>query len=121
MSVRTALIVSLIASLIAIATASGTAQAPSGSVRGEVRDGSDSVVPGVTVELAVAARVIGVAVTGTRGDFGFDAVPAGPVTLRLSLEGFQPAALRVDVVAGLETVASGVLEVAPLSERVVVR
>jgi Carboxypeptidase regulatory-like domain len=110
----------LLGALLALAVTAAVSAQSAGSIRGHVRDGSDAVIPGVTVEMAVSARVVGVTVTGAAGEFTFDAVPTGPVTLRLTLDGFQPETLTVDVHAGSQTVVSGVLRVGSLSERVLV-
>lgn len=111
----------MLALSIAVAVvATALSQSSAGSIRGQVRDGSDAVVPGVTIEMVVLGGSIAVSVTDAVGNFAFDAVPAGLVTLRMALDGFQPSTQNVEVQSGAETVVSTVLLVAPLSERVLV-
>ncbi len=96
------------------------AQVGSGMVRGQVTDETDAVVPGVTVEASVASQVVGTAVTNAQGEFEFPALPAGQVTLRMALDGFETVTRTVLVEAGGQTVVAGRLAVAQLSERIVV-
>lgn len=96
------------------------AQVGTGAVRGQVTDESEAVVPGVTVEVIVAARVLATAVTNAQGEFEFPAVPSGQATLRIALDGFETITRNVIVEAGAETVVSGRLAVAALTERIMV-
>lgn len=97
-----------------------TAQLGTGKVRGQVMDESDAVVPGVTIEVTVATRVVGTTVTNAQGEFEFPAVPAGRVTLKMALDGFETLTRSVLVEAGGDSWVTGRLAVAALSERVVV-
>ena len=105
--------------LLGAATVS-VAQLGTGRVRGQVLDGSDAVVPGATVEAIVSGRVVATTVTDEKGQFQLPAVPAGAVTLKLSLDGFETSTLDLVIQPGLETWVSGLLKVASLSETVLV-
>jgi Carboxypeptidase regulatory-like domain len=93
-----------------------------GTVRGAVTDGSAGVLPGVTV-VAIAAdgRVVATDVTDGAGVYVLTGLPAGPVTLGFQLEGFADAAADVIVEPGQETRVAQRMDLAPLSETVVVR
>lgn len=106
--------------LLLVTSPAITAQLGTGKVRGQVMDESDAVVPGVTVEVTVASQVVGTTVTNPQGEFEFPAVPSGRVTLRMALDGFETTTRSVLVEAGGETLVSGRLAVATLSERVTV-
>lgn len=99
---RLRITVLLILALTTLAAA-GTiaAQSPSGGVRGSVVDSSDGVLPGVVV-VAVSAegRPLGSAVTDARGEFAFDGLAAGNVSLSFQLSGFEPAVASVTVQTG---------------------
>ena len=83
--------------LLGAATVS-VAQLGTGRVRGQVLDGSDAVVPGATVEATVSGRVVATTVTDEKGQFQLPVVPAGPVALKLSLDGFETSTDRKSVV-----------------------
>ena len=99
------------------AVSASVAQVATGRVRGQVLDGSDAVVPGVTVEAVVSARVVATTVTDEKGQFQLPAVP--PVLSRSRcarrLRNVHPG-FRVQ--PGLETWVSGLLRVGSLSETV---
>src|SRR5262245_39885119 len=65
------------------------AQEQSGSVQGTVKDTSGAVLPGVTVE-ARSPSVVGVstAITDSRGEYRFPALPPGVYEIKVSLQGF---------------------------------
>jgi hypothetical protein len=96
------------------------AQQGTGRVRGQVLDGSDAVVPGATVEVLIGATVMVTTVTDDKGQFDLPKVPAGPVKLKLSLDGFETSTFDLVVQPGLETWVSGLLKVAALAETVLV-
>ena len=90
-------------------------------VRGEVTDSSGGVLPGVTVVATAAdGRLLATAVTDGAGGYVFRALPAGPVTLRFQLEGFASVVVRLAVQPGAESRVVERLELAPISETVVV-
>jgi carboxypeptidase family protein len=93
-----------------------------GGVRGQVTDSSGGVLPGVTVvAAATGGRLVATAVTDGTGRFVFSGVPAGPTTLTFQLEGFASASIAVVVQPGVESRVVQRLELAPLSETIVVR
>lgn len=113
--VRLALILGLLGTVSAVA-----GQSPEGRVRGQVLDGSDAVVPGVTVEAVAGAQVLATAITDTMGAFEFPPLPAGPLTVRMTLDGFETLAMHVTVQPGGLLEISGHLQPAAFSERVTV-
>jgi Carboxypeptidase regulatory-like domain len=96
-------------------------QSAEGRVHGVVADESGGVLPGVTVAAtAPDGTVVAADVTNNVGLYAL-ALPAAPVALTFSLEGFSPATVDVDVAAGEDVrVAAQRLAVAPRSETVVV-
>jgi hypothetical protein len=114
--VRLALIVILLAGAVSLVTG----QAPQGKVRGQVLDGSDAVVPGVTVEAVVGAQVLATAITDAMGAFDFPALPSGPLSVRMSLDGFETLVMQVTVQPGGSLELAGHLQPASVSERVTV-
>ena len=106
--------------LLAGAMAGVAGQSPEGKVRGQVLDGSDAVVPGVTVEAVVGAQVLATTITDAMGAFEFPAMPAGPLTLRMTLDGFETLVMNVTVQPGGSLDVSGRLQPASVSERVTV-
>jgi len=97
-----------------------TGQASQGRVRGQVFDGSDAVVPGVTVEAVAGAQILATTVTDAMGAFEFPAMPAGRVTLRMTLDGFETLTMNVTLQPGGSLDVSGHLQPASVSERVTV-
>ena len=106
--------------LLAGAMAGVAGQSPEGKVRGQVLDGSDAVVPGVTVEAVVGAQVLATTVTDAMGAFEFPPLPAGPMTVRMTLDGFETLVMNVTVQPGGSLDVSGHLQPASVSERVTV-
>jgi carboxypeptidase family protein len=98
------------------------AQAATGVIRVEATDSSGGRLPGVVVVATAAdGQVLATAVTDGTGSFVFRAVPPGPVMLRFRLEGFAGVLVGVTVQAGAESRVLQRLELAPLSETVVVQ
>src|SRR4051812_39244271 len=66
-------------------------------VRGSVTDGSGAAVPGVKVELVKDGTVVRTATTGEDGQFHLDVVELseGQFEVRLTVEGFAPATVRL--------------------------
>ena len=107
--------------LFVICSTVTAAQTVQGVVRGEVTDSSGGVLPGVTVVATAAdGRLLATAVTDRVGGYVFLALPAGPVILRFDLEGFTSVMVRLGVQPGAEARIVERLEVAPISETVVV-
>ncbi len=100
------------------ATPAGTAE---GVVRGEVTDGSDGVLPGVTVvATARDGRVLATTVTDDVGRYVLSALPVGPVTLTFQLDGFDTGSVELVIQPGIESRVVERLRVAQITERVVV-
>ena len=96
--------------------------AKSGVVRGAVADSSGAVLPGVIVTATAGdGRLLATAVTDGSGRYVFPALPAGSAALTFQLEGFADVSTTLDVKAGAEARAVQRLELASLSETVVVR
>jgi hypothetical protein len=107
--------------LVVICSTITAAQTGRGVVRGEATDSSGGVLPGVTVVATAAdGRVLATTVTDRVGGYVFRALPAGPVILTFELEGFTSVVVRLAIQPGVETRVVERLEVAPLSETVVV-
>jgi len=68
------------------------ASAQVGSISGVVRDASDSVVPGVTVEVSSPALIEKVrsTQTDTNGRYQLNALSVGTYTVTFTLPGFHP-------------------------------
>jgi hypothetical protein len=96
-------------------------QPAQGGVRGVVTDGSGGVLPGViVVATATGGRLLATVVTDGSGSYVMRALPAGPITLTFQLEGFASAEVAVAVRPGVESRVGERLEMASLSETVVV-
>jgi hypothetical protein len=90
-------------------------------VRGKVIDSSGGVLPGVTVvATATDGRLLATAVTDGSGGYLFRALPTGSITLTFQLEGFASAAVALAIQSGAESRVVQRLDLAPLSETVVV-
>jgi hypothetical protein len=108
-------------SLIALCATVAAAQAGTGVVRVEVTDSSGGRLPGVAVVATTADGQVLTAVTDRTGGYVFPAVSAGPVMLRFRLKGFAGVLVGVTVQSGAESRVVQRLELAPLSETVVVQ
>jgi len=96
-------------------------QPAAGLARGQVTDNSGGVLPGVTVVAAAAdGRILNTTVTDASGTFVLRALPAGSVTLTFQLEGFANTTVALTVEPGAESRVVQRLELAQLSETVVV-
>jgi Carboxypeptidase regulatory-like domain len=108
-------------SLVVLCAMVAAAQAGRGVVRVEVTDSSGGRLPGVEVVANAAEGQALRAVTDRTGRCVFPAVPAGPVMLRFRLERFAGVLTGVTVQSGAESRLVQRLELAPLSETVVVQ
>jgi hypothetical protein len=97
------------------------AQEQGGSIQGVVKDSSGGVLPGVTIE-ARSPSVVGVsmAVTDSRGEYRFPALPSGVYEITATLQGFAVKhipdtqlqlgqILKVDVTLQVASLAESVL------------
>jgi Carboxypeptidase regulatory-like domain len=110
--------------LLAVAclfTARISAQVPDGVVRGEVIDGSDGVLPGVTVIAATLdGQVVGNTVTDHVGRYVLHALPPGPLKLRFELDGFETGSVSIIVQRGVESRLVARMKLAHMKEEVIV-
>lgn len=114
-----------IALLIAAAWLAGStpaaAQPVTGRLSGTVTDTSGAALPGVTVTVVSAdSEAPQVAYTDGAGRYRFDEVPAGALTIRFELEGFQAGSRTLEIAAGHGLQVNGQLAVASLEEAVTV-
>ena len=108
--------------LIAVCATIAAAQTGTGVIRVEVTDSTGGRLPGVAVVATTPnGQIPATAVTDRTGSYVFHAVPAGPVMLRFRLEGFAGVLVGVTVQSGAESRVVQRLELAPLSETVVVQ
>src|SRR5438105_472009 len=96
-------------------------QTSEGRVHGVVADESGGVLPGVTVAaIGADGKALATKVTNEVGRYGF-ALPAVPVSLTFSLEGFSTAAVNLEIPPDADVpVAAQRLALAPRSETVTV-
>ena len=113
---RTRLFASL--GVVCLLIAMGAAAQDRSTLSGTVVDDGGTPLPGVTVILEGGERRT--ALTDERGAFAFVGVPPGSYRLRLTLPGFQPISVAVQVKAGDNPQATYRMAVATLSESVVV-
>lgn len=95
------LVLGLLAAALLVAVPA-TAQEQRGSIQGVVKDSSNAVLPGVTVE-AKSPSLVGVqsAVTDSNGVYRFPALAPGKYTISATLQGFGPAkSENIDLVIG---------------------
>ncbi|MYN65351.1 MAG: TonB-dependent receptor [Acidobacteria bacterium] len=103
--------------LCLLAVASLGAQEPA-AVAGTVTDSSGGVLPGATIEALRGLRVVSTATTGNDGRYQLDLPTDGSYRVTARLDGF--AAGATDVTAGGGATADFRLDIAPLSDTVVV-
>jgi TonB-dependent receptor len=93
------------------------AQVAKGSITGTVRDSANAVLTGALVEIQPAGMR---AVTGDQGQFKITDVPAGDYTLTVSYVGLANFTKTVTVAGGQSASVDAVLNVASVTEQVVV-
>ncbi len=72
-----------------------------GEIRGQVKDSTGSVLPGVTVEAkSPALQGTKTAVTGAEGNYRVSLLPPGKYTVTFSIAGFAP--VRKNAAVGLD-------------------
>jgi carboxypeptidase family protein len=92
-----------------------------GMIRGAIVDNSDGALPGVTVVATAAdGHVVATTVTDGTGAYELAALPAGAVRLTFQLDGFAPASVLVAVQPDAVSIVGKRLELAPVTETVVV-
>jgi hypothetical protein len=103
-------------------TVGAAGQAPQGAATGQVTDGSGGALPGVTVTAtAQDGHVLATTVTDGSGNYALQVLPVGKAVLTFHLEGFSDATESMTINAGAEVKTVMRLDVAPLSETVVVQ
>jgi Ca-activated chloride channel family protein len=91
------------------------------TVRGIVRDASGGVLPGTEITVrAVDTGHDARALADGQGSFRLTAVPAGPLEVHASLQGFKTLQLQVDAEAGSVVVWEPTLQVGEVAETVMV-
>jgi Carboxypeptidase regulatory-like domain len=107
--------------LTSLLSPSGIHAAEQGGIRGAIADGSDAALPGVTVVAASnEGRVLATTTTDGAGAYSLDGLPAGEVKLAFQLAGFVTASVSVAVEPGAVTILQRRLELAPVTETVLV-
>jgi len=92
------------------------------AVRGTAVDRSGGVLPGVTVTATASdGKVLATTVSDEAGQYSFDALPVGRVSLTFQLDGFGTATVQLVVQPGAEIDVLERLDLAPLAETVVVQ
>jgi len=82
----------LVMFLMLAAVGTAVAQEQGGSIQGVVKDSSGAVLPGVTVEVKVAATgAVSTAITDGEGVYRFPALPPGTYEVTAALQGFSTA------------------------------
>jgi hypothetical protein len=82
----------LVMFLMLAAVGTAVAQEQGGSIQGVVKDSSGAVLPGVTVEVKVAATgATSTAITDGEGVYRFPALPPGTYEITAALQGFSTA------------------------------
>ena len=112
----------VLAVLLVFAPMSVFGQEQGGSIQGVVKDSSGAVLPGVTVE-ARSPSVVGAstAITDSRGEYRFPALPAGTYEIKATLQGFGTKQIpETQLQLGQLLKIDITLQVAALSESVVV-
>jgi hypothetical protein len=110
-----------VCSLVAVCASVVAAQAGKGVVRVEVTDSSGARLPGVEVVATAVDEQVLTGFTDRTGAHVFRSVTAGPVMLRFRLVGFAGVLTGVTVESGGDLRVMQRLEIAPLTETVVVQ
>ena len=110
-----------LAFVVLVCSAVAAGQPALGAARGQVVDRSGGALPGVTVVATAAdGRLLKATVTDATGGFVLRALPAGSVTLTFTIEGFAGTTVALTTEPGVESRVVQQLELAQLSETVVV-
>ena len=115
------LLVLALAALLVLSRAATSTELSDGTIRGAVTDSSDGALPGVSVTAtSLDGRVLATAVTDGTGAYELQALSAGQVRLSFQLDGFAAADALVTIEPGKVSVVRNRLELAPVTETVVV-
>jgi hypothetical protein len=99
----------------------GLAQQLTGSLEGVVKDPSEAMVPGATVELAnVATGTTQTQISGVQGSYIFNAVKPGSYKVTASLPGFTTVSRFVEIELNKTTTVNFTLSVGEISQEVFV-
>jgi hypothetical protein len=99
------------------------ARAQDGQIAGSVRDSSDALIPGVTIEVASPALIekIRTAITDSNGQYRLTNLPVGTYKLTFSLAGFTKSERDgIEVTTNNTSPVNGVLTVGQVTETVIV-
>ena len=101
-------LVPLVAAALLICTSAASAQVSiTGAIAGTVRDDSDAVIPGASVQLLdEGTGVQKQTVTNQSGDFAFRDLSSGSYQVTVALAGFQTAIYKKVIVESGRTTAS---------------
>src|SRR5258708_39549368 len=95
-SIRVGLL-ALVAILLAPAT---WGQTSTGSLRGQVKDPSAAVIPGVTVTTTGRGNTVRVATTNQQGSYVMNGLAPGSYTVRIMAKGFAAFETSVEIRGG---------------------
>src|SRR5580765_3620532 len=110
-----------VAAVLALAPAAAFAQ--EGQIAGSVRDTSDAVMPGVTVEVTSPALIekVRVGTTDGNGQYRITNLPVGTYKVTFSLTGFTKQERdNIILTSGFTAPVNGTLSVGQLTETVIV-
>ncbi|MBM3779706.1 MAG: TonB-dependent receptor [Acidimicrobiia bacterium] len=112
----------VLVTLLALVMTGAAAAQDTGQIFGRVTDGTDAVLPGVTV--TVSSPVLlqpRVAVTSVTGTYQVPGLPVGTYSVRFEIVGFRPVvAEQVRIEIGFSAQINATLEISNLQEDVVV-
>jgi carboxypeptidase family protein len=115
-----ALVLSIFA-VLGCCAATPSAQTGHAGIRGAIADSSGGALPGVTVVAASPeGQVLATAVSDGAGAYEISGLPAGELRLTFQLDGFATAAESIAVEPGTVSTVQKRLELAPVTETVVV-
>jgi hypothetical protein len=110
-----------ICACVSVYSGAVSAEPGQGAIRGAITDSSGGALPGVTViATSTEGRVVASAVSDGAGVYELSALPAAEMRLTFQLDGFVIAAESVVVEPGTVALVKKRLELAPVTETVVV-
>ena len=111
----------VIFALLSLCPAAASVAADQGAVRGTITDGSNAALPGVIIVATTPeGGVIAATSTDGSGAYELGGLPAGELKLSFQLDGFATATMSVAVEPGVVSTVQKRLELAPVTETVLV-
>src|SRR5262245_25730495 len=111
----------LIGAVLLVSPAHARAQVITATLYGLVHDASGAIMPGVSIVVTHGGtNLTRETVSDERGEFALPALPAGPYTIRIELQGFKTHSQGLVLGAGQTVRQTFVLEVGQLAETVTV-